>query len=159
MIQFDIPLFISQIFWLISTIGGLYFFVYYFVVPNAECILAMRKRVIDSNITHAEKSNNMAKKLYLEKQNRVAEMNIQVEDMHKKAMQFLDQYFTKQKQKIAINIDLRHKESLPEIKNYINQFRKDEGAESIRLASCIIYIATNKPVNIRLITEMYSRLQ
>lgn len=157
--QFDISSFSSQIFWLVSIIGGLYLFVHYFIAPNAESILIVRKQLINENIIHAEKCNIVAKKLYSEKQERIAEVNSKVEDVHQRAMDLIEDYFIKQKQALSITIDIKNKESLSEIEDYINQFHKDELNASIRLASYIIKIITNKPANVKLITEIYSRVQ
>lgn len=155
--QFDVSSFSSQLFWLTTVFAILYFIISKFIAPKAESILTARNRCIEEDINYAEVYKKEAEILDIEKQEKLTEVNIRVEEMHQQAIKLLESHFAKQKEDISKTLDREKLISSEEIAKYINKFREAEPDSCLRLAAFIIEKITNKSTDMKLLKEIYSR--
>lgn len=61
--QLDVSTFLPQLFWLILSFGGLYYYLSKFCLPNLRQILHSREHAIDKILAEAEKNKEEASKI------------------------------------------------------------------------------------------------
>lgn len=155
--QFDLEAFSSQFFWLILTFAILYFLVSKFIAPKAESILTKRNQLLNENIGLARDYKEQAELIELEKQEKLAQINEEVEAMHDRAEKILSQHFSQQKAELAVILENKHRQSEAEIKAYIEKFHAKEKEPSIRLAGFIVKKITGKEADHSVLDQIISR--
>jgi F-type H+-transporting ATPase subunit b len=155
--QFDVSSFSSQLFWLAVVFAGLYFIVSKFIAPIAESILTARNLFIGENISCAEDYKKKAKALDIEKQEKLAEVNARVKEIHQRAIKLLESHFSKQREEISLTLDRKKKIAMVEIEKYVDKFRADDPNSCVSLAAFIIEKITDKPADKKLLKEIHLR--
>lgn len=61
--QFEVAFYLSQAFWMLISFGVLFLLMYYVIFPMIQGVYAERDRIIQTNLTSADKTNQAAEKL------------------------------------------------------------------------------------------------
>lgn len=155
--QFDVSSFSSQLFWLSVVFAFLYFLVSKFIAPKAESILTARNRYIEENINHAQEYNGKVKSIEILKEEKLSEVNIQVENMQKHAMDTMDAHFNSQREELSQILSKKQESAIAEINEYVDKFHADESAPCVKLAAFIIKKITNNPADMTLLKKIHER--
>ncbi|CAF3793709.1 unnamed protein product [Rotaria magnacalcarata] len=153
--QFDISGFSTQLLWLTFVFGVLYIIVSNFIAPKAESILINRNLYLEDNIASSENDHNKALSLQKQKEEKLRELDIAIEEMQKDALNKLDAYFTKKNNQLESSLAAKTQKSFAEIQNYLHSFHENEDQSCIDLVAFIIENITDKSANIELLKKIY----
>jgi F0F1-type ATP synthase membrane subunit b/b' len=153
--QFDISGFSTQLLWLTFVFGVLYIIVSNFIAPKAESILINRNLYLEDNIASSENDHNKALSLQKQKEEKLRELDIAIEEMQKDALNKLDAYFTKKNTQLESSLATKTQKAFAEIQNYLHSFHENEDQSCIDLAAFIIENITDKSANIELLKKIY----
>ena len=153
--QFDVSSFSSQLFWLTLVFGVLYIIVSKFIAPKAETILINRNRYLEENISASENDNNKAHSLRQQREEKLRELNIDIEKLQKDAIQALDAHFLDKNIHLTSALSQKTQEAFSEIQKYLSSFHKIEDKSCIDLAAFIIEKITDKPADLKLLEKIY----
>lgn len=154
--QFDVSTFYAQLIWLFIVFGSLYYIVSKLIAPRVESILTSRNKYIEENINSAQECNEKVKSLEILRQEQLDQMNLQAESMQKKSMDIINAKFEQRQLELSQMIEIKKKNSLASIQNYINRFHDDSEQYSIKVAAFIIEKITNKAADIAILKKIYS---
>ena len=157
--QFDVSHFSSQLFWLITVFGCLYFLVSKLITPKIESILDNRKNFLEDNINHAEEYNIKTQSLEALRDLNANEVNALVKSMHAQAIEELNVNCDNRQLILAQELRQKKEQSMVEIENYINKFRLSKSEYCIKLASLIIHKITNKEADLQILQKIHGELK
>ena len=98
--QFDPVFFVSQIFWLLISFGGLYLGVYFVVFPLFECIFKERQKLIEVPLEKAEKLVEKTQQIQLQTEQKKALFEKQQNSYFNKIYQENTQRLSEKLQKV-----------------------------------------------------------
>jgi F-type H+-transporting ATPase subunit b len=155
--QFDVSTFSSQLFWLVLVFGFLYIVVSKVIAPKAEAILMSRNRYLEDNITASENYNDEARSLRQLKEEKIHELNVEAEEIRKTALDKMEAYFVKEREKVSLTLHKKTQESMLEIQKYVDSFHTKETQPSVDLASFIIEHITDRPADLKLLGKIHQK--
>ncbi|RTK92041.1 MAG: hypothetical protein EKK61_06575 [Rickettsiales bacterium] len=154
--QFDVSTFYAQLIWLFIVFGSLYYIVSKLIAPRVESILTNRNSYVEENINNAQECNDKVKSLEILRREQLDQMHLQAESVQKKSIDIINAKFEQKQLELSQMIEIKRKNSLISIQNYINRFHEDSEQYSIKVAAFIIEKITNKEADITLLKKIYS---
>jgi len=158
MSAFDLHLYLSELFWLLMSFGGLYLLVWKVIVPAAERIVNNRQNTIDDNISIAQSLANKTKALKDQYGEELEQVTRVIETIRRDAQNSVEQSFVDKKKRLNDELKLQIQQSSLDIASSKLSFWQEDGA-CINLAAFLIQMITNQPANLELLKKSYNKIK
>lgn len=159
MSEFDLHLYLSELFWLLLSFGGLYLVVWKVIVPAADRIMHNRQNTIQGHISSAQILADKTKVLR-EKYNEELDKTFRViEAVKKDAQDSVEKSFADRKTRLNDELKAQIHQSSIDIKSSTLSFWQEDDSACINLAAFLIQMITSQPANLELLKRSYNKIK
>lgn len=159
MSAFDLPLYLSELFWLLVSFGGLYLLVWKIIVPTAERIVHNRQNTIDTNISSAQDFADKTKALKEHYSKELKKVSSIVDNIRKDAQNSVEKAFVDRRKRLNDELKIQIKQNVLDIESSTVSFLQEGSGACINLAAFLIQMITGQPANMELLKKSYNKIK
>jgi F-type H+-transporting ATPase subunit b len=135
--QLDLSTYISQIFWFLICFVSLYLSAHFVILPRITNLIKSRSKIIDSDLSSANKLDHEISKLQNKNEKLRAEANKKYQEIIEEVVKAASKNREKSVEELKNKVEMMNKKSRLEIRSFVEKSQNDISIQAANLGQLI----------------------